>query len=112
MRRAIARWAARIGVAALVAGPIVAAGPTGPGALRLAAARADEDWFAEFEAVCARTQDAMTISDDELRSLVARCDRLRPKLEGLDPSRRKVWSRRLQQCRDLYQFVLDSRAKG
>jgi hypothetical protein len=112
MRRAIARWASRLAAGMIVAGPLVVAGPTGPGALRLAAARAEEDWFAEFEAVCARTQDAMTISDEELRSLVARCDRLRPKIEGLDPSRRKVWSRRLQQCRELYQFVLDSRAKG
>jgi hypothetical protein len=110
MRPALAGWAARIALAALVAGPLTVAGPTGP--LRLAAARAEEDWFAEFEVVCSKTQDAMTISDDELRSLVARCDRLRPKIEGLDPSRRKVWSRRLQQCRDLYQFVLDSRAKG
>jgi hypothetical protein len=112
MRRAMARWAARIAVAALAAGPLAVVGPIRPGSLRLAAARAEEDWFAEFEAVCSRTQDAMTLSDDELRSLVVRCERLRPRVEGLDPSRRKVWSRRLQQCRDLYQFVLDSRSKG
>ena len=103
------RWAA----AALAAGLLVLVAPGARGGLpRLAAARAEEDWFVEFEAVCSKTQDAMTLSDDELRTLVTRCRALEPKIEALDPSRKKVWSKRLQQCRELYQFVLDSRAKG
>ena len=76
----------------------------------VAAARSEEDWFLEFEDVCSRTQDAMTLSSDELRALLARCDKLKPRVEGLDPSRRKVYARRLQLCRDLYQFVLESRS--
>ena len=98
--------------AALAAGLLAAAGIEVRGASpALAQARAEEEWFAEFEELCSKTQDAMTLSDEELRGLLARCDRLRPRVEGLDPSRRKVWSKRLQQCRDLYQFVLDSRAQ-
>ena len=54
----------------------------------------------------------MTLSTDELRALVARCDRLKPRVEALDPSRRKVYTRRLQQCRDLYRFVLESRDRA
>lgn len=78
-----------------------------------AGARAEEgDWFAEFEAVCSRTQDAMSLSTDELRALLARCDRLKPRIDGLDPSRRKVYTRRLQLCRDLFRFVLDSRERS
>lgn len=80
-------------------------------ALALAgAAFAGEDWKPEFEAVCARTQDAMVLSTAELKELVARCDRLKPAIEALEASPRKVYGKRLQACRDLYQFVLDTRA--
>ncbi len=87
-----------------------------PAAVRAAAPApspaAAQDWKKEFEEVCAKTQDAMALPLDELRTLVARCDRLTPQIERLDESQRKVYSRRLQVCRDLYQFVLDSREKG
>jgi hypothetical protein len=73
------------------------------------AALAADDWKAEFEAVCAKTQDAMVLSTDELKDLVARCDRLKPAIDALEPSPRKVFGKRLQACRDLYQFVLDTR---
>jgi hypothetical protein len=80
-------------------------------ALALAgAALAADDWKAEFEAVCAKTQDAMVLSTEELKELVARCDRLKPSIDALEPSPRKVYGKRLQACRELYQFVLDTRA--
>ncbi len=77
-----------------------------------AVARAEEGWVAEFEATCARTQDAMALSSEELRALIVRCDALSPGLAKLDESRRKVYAKRLQQCRDLYDFVLKSRQPG
>jgi hypothetical protein len=77
----------------------------------IAVARADQDWRKEFDEVCAKTQDAMALGVDELKSLVARCDQLKPQLEKLDESSRKVFTKRLQACRDLYQFVLESREK-
>ena len=49
---------------------------------------------------------------EELRSLVERCDRLKPQIEALDPSARKVYLRRLQLCRDLYLYVLGAKEKG
>ena len=54
----------------------------------------------------------MALPLEELRSLVARSDRLKPQIEKLDESQRKVYLRRLQVCRDLYQFVIESREKG
>jgi len=51
----------------------------------------------------------MVLSTEELKELVARCDRLKPAVEALEPSHRKVYGRRLQLCRDLYQYVLESR---
>lgn len=70
---------------------------------------AQEDWFLEFEEICSKTQDAMSLSSEDLRALIGRCEKLAPRIEALDPSRRKVYTRRLQVCRDLYQFVLDTR---
>lgn len=77
-----------------------------------APAPAKDAWKREFEDVCSKTQDAMTLSSDELRSLIERCDKLKPLVEGLADSQRRVFSKRLRDCRAVYQFVLDSREKG
>jgi len=70
---------------------------------------AQEDWKSEFEDVCSKTQDAMTYSTDELKNLIARCDKLKPLIDKLDESPRKVYLRRLQLCKDLFVFVLGSK---
>jgi hypothetical protein len=70
---------------------------------------ATEVWHKEFDAVCSRTQDAMTISEDELTDLIRRCDALLPQIEKLDESRRKVYLGRLAKCRGLYAYVLESK---
>jgi hypothetical protein len=72
-------------------------------------AAAKDAWKREFEDVCAKTQDAMSLTSDELRALIARCDKLKPAVDALDETERKVASRRLRECRNLYQFVLESR---
>jgi hypothetical protein len=66
-------------------------------------------WKGEFEAVCAKTDIAMTLSAEELKELVAGCDRLKPKIEAEEESTRKVYLRRLQMCRDLYKYILDTK---
>jgi hypothetical protein len=83
----------------------------GPVALAQGQAAPAQDWKKEFEEVCAKTQDAMALPLKELESLVARCDRLKPAIEKLDESQRKVYARRLKVCRDLYQFVIESRVQ-
>ena len=72
---------------------------------------AQESWKQEFEDICAKTQDAMTLSVEELKALVERCDRLKPEIEKLGETERKVYLKRLQMCRDLYAFVLESKEK-
>jgi len=81
------------------------------GAAPRPAPAAARSWRAEFDELCAQTQDAMALSEETLRSLVARCDALLPELEKLADSERKVFTRRLQACRNLYQFVLESRGR-
>ncbi len=77
--------------------------------VRPSCAFAEEEWKADFEDICAKTQDAMALTKEELRGLVERCDRLRPRIEKLDPSTSKVYLKRLQMCRDLYAFALESK---
>jgi hypothetical protein len=89
----------------------VAAGASGT-ALAQAPAAVAQDWKKEFEDICGKTQDAMALPEEELKILVSRCDKLKPQIEKLDESQRKVYSRRLQVCRDLYQFVIETRGKG
>jgi len=78
--------------------------PFGP-----SASMAQEEWKAEFDAVCSKTDVAMTLSSEELKGLIAGCDRLKPKIEAEGESTRKVYMRRLQMCRDLYKYVLESK---
>lgn len=66
-------------------------------------------WLAEFNDVCAKTEIAMTLSSEELKTLLDRCELLQPAIEAEDPSTRKVYLRRLQLCRDLYRYVLASK---
>lgn len=72
-------------------------------------AAAAEPWKEEFDKVCARTQESMSLSVDELRTLVRRCDDLKPRIDGLEETERKVFAKRLKMCRDLYQYVLDAK---
>lgn len=86
-------------------------GKGGIGIFQAGIAQAQEDWGMEFDDVCSRTQDAMVIPSDELKNLVERCDKLKPRIEKLDESQRKVFLKRLLMCRNLYFFVLESREK-
>ncbi len=71
-------------------------------------AHAQDDWKAEFDDICAKTADALSLSKAELKGLIERCDKLRPRIEKLDESAAKVYLKRLQMCKDLYVYVLES----
>jgi hypothetical protein len=75
----------------------------------LSPAHSGEGWKEEFESVCSRTDAAMTLSTEELKDLVGRCDRLKERIESEEESTRRVYLRRLKSCRDLYLYVLESR---
>lgn len=67
------------------------------------------DWRGEFEAVCVKTDIAMSLSDEELTDLVARCDKLAERIGAEGEIVRKVYLRRLQSCRALFAYVLETR---
>ncbi len=72
---------------------------------------AQDDWKKEFDDICSKTEEAMTLSQDEIKNLVVRCDRVKPLIEKLDETQRKIYLKRLRMCRDLFIFVLESKEK-
>ena len=70
---------------------------------------AQEEWKAEFDAVCSKTDVAMTLLVEELKELIERCDKLKPRIEAEEESTRRVYLRRLQVCRNFLEYVLDSK---
>lgn len=73
-------------------------------------AQAAEDfWEQDFNDICSRTTDSMSLSREELQLLIAKCEKLKPIIEGLDETRRKVYRKRLEMCKNLFVFVLESK---
>ena len=69
----------------------------------------EEEWKTEADAVCSNTDVAMTLSVGEMKDVVGRCVQMKTHIESQEESTRKVYLRRLQMSRDLYQYVLVSK---
>lgn len=71
----------------------------------------EEAWRAEFDRLCGKTEQSMTLPAEELRDLVARCEKLRPEIEASASPQKKVLLQRLEACRKVFAFVLEASAK-
>lgn len=74
-------------------------------------AESDQQWKAEFDAVCGQTDNAADLSVDALKKAIERCDALKPKIEALEATPRKVYLKRLQMCRNLFTYLLEGKEK-
>lgn len=72
-------------------------------------AAAAESWRTEFEEICRKTSDAMALSKEELKELVARGEKLHAVIETLEETEKKVFLKRLHRCQELFAFVLESK---
>lgn len=70
----------------------------------------DKAWRTEFDEICALVDGALDLSREELESLLFRCRVLEPRLQELPETPRKVFTRKLRMCRDLYQFMLEQKS--
>ena len=68
-----------------------------------------DEWKKEFDAVCSQTDNAMSMTIEQLQEYVSRCEKIKPAIEALEASPRKVYLKRWQLCRDLFKYVLDSK---
>lgn len=74
-------------------------------------AAAEETWKIEFDRVCGQTDNAADMSVEELKKALARCDALKPQIESLEATPRKVYLKRLQMCRNLFAYLLEGKEK-
>jgi hypothetical protein len=74
-------------------------------------AASEEGWKVEMEEVCAKTDISMTLSREELQVLISRCEELEKKIGMEDKVVRKIYLRRLERCRNLFAYVLESKVE-
>lgn len=74
-------------------------------------AEAEEAWKTEFNRVCGQTDNAADMSIDALKKAIEQCDALKPRIEVLEATPRKVYLKRLQMCRNLFSFLLEGKVK-
>ena len=82
------------------------------GLLACASASAAEAWRAEFDRLCGKAEESMSLPVEELRELVARCEKLRPAIEASESPQKKVYLKRLEGCRKVFVFVIEAAEKG
>ena len=68
-----------------------------------------EAWKDEFSDITSKTVNSMGLSTEVLQSLVERCDKLQPVIEGLEATPRKVYLKRLMKSKSIFNFVIESR---
>lgn len=71
-------------------------------------ALAEEDWRAEFDRLCGKTEQSMSLPVGELRELVARCEKLKPRIEASASPQKTVFLKRLEACRKVFSFVIEA----
>jgi hypothetical protein len=77
-----------------------------------AAPPAASGWKAEFDGVCGQTDNAISMTEAELRRALEKCDALRGVIAGLEETPRKIYLKRLQMCRNLFSYLLETRLKA
>lgn len=70
---------------------------------------AEELWKQELMEICSKADEALSFSREELKMLLQRGKKLKPAIEALEETPRKVYLKRLQKCMNLYTFVLESK---
>src|SRR6266545_4214349 len=73
--------------------------------------RAEDAWLPDFDDICGKTQDAGSMTREELTAFVAKCDKVRAAIENSDNPQKKVYLFRLEKCRKLFAFMLESSEK-
>ncbi len=98
--------------AALAYGLIIAVAWTNFSECAAPARDGSVEWKQEFEDICSRTDNAMSLTVDELKQLIDRCDALQPLIEKLGETQKKVYLKKLQSCKNLYLFVIQYREQN
>ncbi len=69
---------------------------------------AAEAWQAAFEEICSKVDASGSLSAKELSALVERADKLAPEIQASNDPAKKVYLRRLKNCRAMYEFMIET----
>lgn len=64
-------------------------------------------WLPEFEEICGKTDESGSMTKEELKAMITRCDNVRPQIEKADHPQKNVFLFRLDKCRKLFLYVLE-----
>lgn len=78
----------------------------------LPAASGAETWKEAFENICSKVEVSQTLSIKDLEALIAQSDKLTPEIQKSDDPSKKVYLRRLKNCRSMFEFAIDSKKSG
>ena len=66
-------------------------------------------WKDDFERLCSYTEEASSLSTDQIQELMQESDRLLKTLETVNEPEKKVYIFRLKKCRNFFEYILDLR---
>ena len=72
-------------------------------------ARSAGNWKDSFEEVCSKVDASSTLSIKELEALIDRADKLMPEIQKSEDTAKKVYLRRLKNCRSMFEFSIESK---
>lgn len=68
---------------------------------------ADNDWYGNFEKICAQTGNVGELNSEELTRLVTESEALLEVIEASHNSQKRIYLTRLKKCRNLFVFMND-----
>lgn len=77
--------------------------------LSVSGAAAEENWKTAFDEICGKVQGADALSNQEISALMDKADKLMPDIQRSDDPAKKVYLQRLKKCRNMYDFMLETR---
>jgi len=73
------------------------------------AATAAETWKASFEEICGKVDASQTLGIKEMEELIQKADKLMPEIQKSDDPSKKIYLKRLKNCRSMYEFMIESK---
>ncbi len=95
----------KVGISPLMLAGMLAAAPLSP-------VFAAEAWQAAFEDICSKVDASGSLSTKELSALIERADKLVPEIQASNDPAKKVYLRRLKNCRSMYEFMIETNKKS
>ena len=68
-----------------------------------------DNWKDSFQEICSKVDISSSLSIKELEALIDSSDKLAPEIQKSDDPGKKVYLRRLKNCRSMFEFAIDSK---